>query len=94
MSEISDVAGSRKVSKKGFIIYEITVSHSQLGLKEIIRGQFPLVLQEKAQLKAQHWDAIWEKKCRQSSLRQRPESIRQERLATADAAHLNLKTSA
>jgi hypothetical protein len=93
MSEISPISGSRKVTKKGFIIYEVTVSHNRLGMKAIIRGQFPSVLERKAQAKAAQWDAIWEKRRQRDSRRPKTESSSVEAYRKAENSRLNLGTS-
>jgi len=93
MSEISPISGSRKVSKKGFIIYEVTVSHAGLGMKAIIRGQFPSVLERKAQAKAEQWDAIWEKRRRRYSRRPVAETSSVDAFRSAENSRFKLGTS-
>ena len=93
MSKISQVTGSRRVSRKGFIIYEIAVTHPELGLKEIIRGELPLVIRRKAEAKAAQWDHLWEKRRHESARRTAPERTAKESLSPAESRRLNLGTS-
>lgn len=93
MSEISPITGSRKVSKKGFIIYEIVVTHARLGLKEIFRSEYPLVLERKANARAAQWDALWEKHQRKKARRTPSSKTVQEGVRTQDGGRLNLETS-
>jgi hypothetical protein len=93
MSEISEITGSRRVTGKGFIIYEVTVSHPELGLKEILRNQYPAVLERKAGALAARWDRKWEKKTRRDARRNVPRDSRQESVRSPESARLNLGTS-
>ena len=92
-TDISPITGSRKVSKKGFIIYEVTVSHPELGLKEIFRGQFPMVLERKASAKAAQWDEMWIKQKRRDTRRPVADSGGAERTIPVDRTRLKLGTS-
>jgi len=62
VSEISEITGSRKTSSKGFIIYEISVRHPELGRKKVFKGEYPFMIERKAEALAAQWDAIGEKK--------------------------------
>ncbi len=67
MSRISEITGSRKVSSRGYIIYEVTVCHAQLGKKKVLRSEYPLMLERQAHALATRWDESWEKKPRANS---------------------------
>jgi len=62
MSKIGKITGSRKVSSHGYIIYEVTVCHSKLGRKKVLRSEYPLILENQARVLAARWDTSWEKK--------------------------------
>ena len=93
MSEISEISGSRRVTGKGFIIYEVSVSHPELGLKEILRHQFPAKLEHRAEALAARWDRKWQKHLRRQTRGDVLQESRNESVRPAESGRLHLGTS-